>query len=81
KADLVAALDIDPKRPGTLVNLGNVLLQERDWEGAIAYYNDALRFEPGNEMAARNLEIARKGRGTGGGGPAGGGLIIGGGRK
>ncbi len=39
-------------------NLGNSLFQKQDYRGAIQAYRDALRLQPGDEPARRNLELA-----------------------
>ena len=57
-----------------LTGLGNILAEEGDYDGAIAYYSDAIRFDPKNTVAAQNRDIAIKARGQ----KPGGGLIIGG---
>jgi len=41
-------------------NIGNSYLQEREFDRAIEEYRNALRCDPGDPLAKRNLEIARK---------------------
>lgn len=48
-----AELDADWARP--LINRGNVLAANQDWNGAAKSYRQALRREPGNAEAMNNL--------------------------
>jgi len=60
-ATLFRALGGDPKAPlaaPARYNLGNSLYQKQDYRGAIQAYRDALRLEPGEASARRNLELA-----------------------
>lgn len=41
-------------------NLGNVAFNARDYQTAIKYYKQALRFNPDDDTARRNLRIAQK---------------------
>ncbi|MGA7615546.1 MAG: tetratricopeptide repeat protein [Thermoanaerobaculia bacterium] len=50
----------DPElRTGSLYNQGNAALDSKKWDEAIRKYEEALRSDPRNPAAKRNLEIAR----------------------
>ncbi len=59
-----ALLAIDPSDVGSHINLGQLLLQARDYDGAVAEFQAALRSEPYSATALYNLGLAfvRSGR-------------------
>lgn len=59
-SDFAAALEIRPGFAPALVNIGNILLEEGDLEGAIGQYEAALRSDDRYRIAHLNLGVALK---------------------
>jgi tetratricopeptide (TPR) repeat protein len=57
------ALALDPDHPEAHVNLGRLLHEEGDAEGAESHYRAALRVQPEDATAAFNLGVALEDRG------------------
>lgn len=60
RADFEQALQIKGSHAPALTNLGNLLLEEGDVEGAIARYRAAIEYEPEYPIAHLNLSVAYK---------------------
>ncbi len=60
RADFDAALDLQPSHAPALTNLGNLLLEEGDVEGAIARYRAAIAADREYAIAYLNLGVAYK---------------------
>jgi tetratricopeptide (TPR) repeat protein len=60
---LTEALMIDERSPRTIVNLGNMLLEDGAIEDAIAHYEAALRIDDRYAPAHHNLGVALRRRG------------------
>ncbi len=48
----------DETRFSATYNLGNISYKKGDFESAVAYYRQSIRYDPGNEDARHNLELA-----------------------
>lgn len=59
-ADFTAALQIDAKYAPSLVNVGNLLLEDGRLDEAIAQYEDAVRSDDEYAVAHMNLSAAYK---------------------
>jgi tetratricopeptide (TPR) repeat protein len=60
RADFVAALALHPQHAPALTNLGNLLLESGDVDGAIAYYERAIAADAEYAVAYLNLGKAYK---------------------
>jgi len=60
RADFAAALQIDAKYAPSLVNVGNLLLEDGRLEEAIEQYEEALRSDDDYAVAHMNLSAAYK---------------------
>jgi lipoprotein NlpI len=58
--DFRAALELAPRFPPALANLGNLLLDEGDVDGAIERYESAIAADPEYAVAHLNLSVAYK---------------------
>jgi len=58
--DFAAALELQPAFAPALVNIGNLLLESGDVEGAIVHYEAALRSDDHYRVARLNLGVAYK---------------------
>ncbi|MFC2114162.1 tetratricopeptide repeat protein [Bacteroidota bacterium] len=56
RSEIIAALELDPKNSSTVNALGNITWLTGDLILAKAYYIEAIRLNPENEIAKRNLE-------------------------
>ena len=56
KSSLTMALELDPYMVSSLINMGNVAYQEKDFPTAKAYWEKVLVIEPNHEHANRGLE-------------------------
>ena len=52
-------LGSDPDNPSAHKNLGVLLARRGEWEQAITHFREALRSDPQDKEALRNLERAR----------------------
>ncbi|MCU1382435.1 MAG: repeat-containing protein [Acidobacteria bacterium] len=57
-AEFQSALQLDPDNPDLHGNLGFILLQQRDFDGARAHYEQLLLHRPPNAFVLTNLGIA-----------------------
>lgn len=55
---LCEALGLDARSPRTIVNIGNMLLEDGALEDAIAHYESALRYDDRYAPAHHNLGVA-----------------------
>jgi lipoprotein NlpI len=60
RADFEEAVRIKASHAPALTNLGNLLLEEGDLEGAIAHYRSAIDADPEYPIAHLNLSVAYK---------------------
>jgi protein O-GlcNAc transferase len=56
------ALKLDPRNARTHSNLGNLFARERQFDAAIAHYEQALAIDPELSHARKNLEIVQQWR-------------------
>ncbi|MBV9333984.1 MAG: tetratricopeptide repeat protein [Candidatus Eremiobacteraeota bacterium] len=63
RADFEAALELEPSFAPAIANLGNLLLEEGDLDGAIAAYERAIACDGDYAVAYLNLGVAYKRRG------------------
>lgn len=63
RADFEAALELQPSFAPAIVNLGNLLLEAADLDGAIAAYERAIACDAEYAVAYLNLGVAYKRRG------------------
>ena len=63
-AELVCALEADPRGVAAIVTVGNLLLEDGDVDEAVAHYEYALLIDPDYGPAYHNLGVAlhRRGR-------------------
>jgi tetratricopeptide (TPR) repeat protein len=63
-AELVIALEVDPRSAAAIVTIGNLLLEDGALEDAIAHYEFAVRIDDAYATAYHNLGVAlrRSGR-------------------
>lgn len=59
-SDFEAALEVQPSLAAALVNIGNLLLEDGDIEGAMRKYEAAVRSDDGSRVAHFNLGVALK---------------------
>ena len=59
-ADFCSALELDATFAPSLVNVGNLLLEDGDVDEAIAHYESALRYDDDYSVAHVNLAAAYK---------------------
>lgn len=63
RADFEAALEVDPSFAPAIANIGNLLLEAGDLDGAIAAYERAIACDADYAVAYLNLGVAYKRRG------------------
>ncbi len=58
-AELVLALEADPRAAAAIVTVGNLLLEDGDVDDAVEHYEYALLIDPDYAPAYHNLGVAR----------------------
>lgn len=52
---LIDALNINPQNVWTLILMGNIFIKQNDVQGAMRYYEEAIKFHPDDPIAINNV--------------------------